>query len=379
MYPVWSRFRSLVQRLSTVSLFSLGLLGVTAAPSLPLDRISLRPTFLLEEPLPFEELEAFALEGRKSSDIQFLLDLVIGSSDLQEQDLQQFLGNVSEVNGEFVDRFLTSAIGEVLVQELIRVIQADPKTSDNPEIAETWKAMQAAMIAAAADDRSSVIEVLQNYQPEELVLDVSRVGKLQSRVKKEVKEMQDLLGIAQSGNFNAGVSELFCAQSGLDNLAIGNSNVKAKELFDLLFTFTASGEGSIDDVFSEPIPIDPKLANLFLKSYFGEIFLRHLALNLSSNEEPTTIAALKEAISGAVQDGAFSINEALEQYQPQQQDANRAELMETVTRIRNDIRDYQAILGIEGTEDINNVIRTIVCESSSTQTVTAPATETEPN
>jgi predicted DNA-binding protein YlxM (UPF0122 family) len=320
---------------------------------------------LLEEPLPFQALEAFAVEGRKSSDIQFLLDLVIGSSDLQEEDLQKFLGNVSEVNGKFVDRFLTSAIGEVLVQELMRVMQPEP----DPD---AWKAMQAAMIAAAADDRSSVIEVLQNYQPEELVLDVSRVGKLQSRVKKEIKEMQDLLGIAQSGNFNAGVSELFCTESGLDDLSIGNSNVKAKALFDLLFTFTASGERSIEEVFSEPIPIDPKLANLFLKSYFGEMFLRHLALDLSRNEDSNTIAVLKEAISAAVKDGQFSLNEALERYQPQQEEANRTELMETVTRIRNDIQDYQTILGIEGTEDINNVIRTIVCEPSPTQTAGNP-------
>ena len=361
MYSVWSHIRCLVERFSAVSLCSLGLLGVTAAPGLSLDRISLRPTFLLEEPLPFQELEAFAVEGRKSTNIQFLLDLVIGSSDLQEDDLQQFLGNESEVNGAFVDRFLTSAIGEVLVQELIRVMQTEP----DPE---TWKALQTAMIAAAADDRSSVIEVLQNYEPAELILDVSRLGKLQGRVQKEVKAMQDLLEIDQSGNFNAGVSELFCRQSGLDDLTVGESNIKARALFDLLFTFTASGERSIEEVFSEPIPIDAKLADLFLKSYFGEIFLRHLALDLSSNEDSQTIADLKDAILVAVKDGQFSLNEALERYQPQEQEANRTELMETVTRIRNDIRDYQAILGIEGSEDINNVIRTIVCEPSPTRT-----------
>lgn len=363
MYAVWSHFRYLFRRFSTVSLCSLGLLGFTADPGLSLERISLRPSFLLEEPLPFQELEAFALEGKKSSTMQFLLDLIVGSSNLQEDDLQNFLGNVSEVNGVFVDRFLTSAIGEVLVQELIRVMQPDPV---DPE---TWQAMQAAMIAATADNRSSVIEVLQNYKPEELLLDVNRVGKLQGRVQKEVKEMQDLLGIDQTGDFNAGVSELFCTESGLDDLSIGTSNIQARELFDLLFTFTASGERSVEEVFSENIPVDPKLANLFLKSYFGEIFLRHLALTFNKNEDPKTIAALKEALSEVVKDGEFSINESLERYQPQQQEANRIELMNTITRIRNDIQDYQRILGIEGTEDINNVIRTIVCEPSPAETV----------
>jgi len=343
--------------------------GFTAAPGLSLDRISLRPSFLLEEPLPFKELEDFALEGRKSSNMQFLLDLIVGSSSLKEADLQNFLGNVSDVNGEFVDRFLTSAIGEVLVQELIRVMQ--PPDAIDPE---TWKAMQAAMIAASADNRSSVIEVLQNYQPQELLLDVQRVGKLQGRVQKEVKAMQDLLGIDQSGNFNAGVSELFCTEAGLDDLSIGNSNVKARELFDLLFTFTASGERSIEDVFSESIPIDPQLANLFLKSYFGEIFLRHLTLTLDSNEDPKTIDASQKAITAVIQDGTFSINEFLQRYEPQQQEANRTKLMETVTRIRSDIQDYQKILGIEGTEDINNVIRTIVCEPNAPAPSQAPKT-----
>ncbi|MGA0200992.1 MAG: alpha/beta hydrolase, partial [Prochlorotrichaceae cyanobacterium] len=117
MRLVWSRFRHLAQRLSVISFYSLGLLGLAAAPGMSLDRITLRPTFLLEDPLPLQELEDFALEGRKSSNMQFLLDLIVGSSDLKEADLQNFLGNVSEVDGVLVDRFLTSAIGEVLVQE----------------------------------------------------------------------------------------------------------------------------------------------------------------------------------------------------------------------------------------------------------------------
>lgn len=357
MPSVCSRFRYLAQRLSAVGFCSLGLLGLTAAPGMSLDRITLRPTFLLEEPLPFQELQDFALEGRKSSNMQFLLDLIVGSSNLKEADLQNFLGNVSEVDGVLVDRFLTSAIGEVLVQELIRVMQPDPV---DPE---AWKALQSAMIAAAADNESSVIEVLQNYQPEELLLDVSRVGKLQGRVQKEIKEMQDLLGIDQSGDFNAGVRELFCSESGIDDISVGEGNVQARELFDLLFTFTASGEREVSEVFSEAIPIDPKLANLFLESYFGEIFLRHLALTLDSNDEPETIAALQEAIEAATKDGEFSVNESLEYYHPEEEPDDRAKLTATVNRIRDDIRSYQELLGIEGTEDINNVIRTIVCET----------------
>ena len=345
-----------VWNVTKISLSGLGLFSLMATPSIALETIALKPSFLLENPLPLAELEDFALNGRKSSDIQFLLDLVVGSSTLQEEDLQSFLGNPSEVNGTFVERFVSSAIGEVLLQELIRILQPDPVDPD------AWRAMQSAMIAAVADNQSSVIEVLQNYEPEQLLVDISRIGKLQGRVQKDIEEMQALLEIEKSGDFNAGVTELFCTEESTPE------NLKGQELFDLLFVFTASGQDNVAAVFETVIPVDSALVDRFLSSYFGEIFLRHLALTLDSNNiTKETIASLSKALSAAVKDGNFSINESLSLYNLNDQQVYQTKLMGTVTRIRDDIQDYQAILGIDGTEDINAVIRTIVCEDNENQ------------
>lgn len=345
--------RSLVSsfwNFAKVSFSSLGLLSLLASPTLALESIALKPSFLLENPLPLSELEAFALEGKKSSDIQFLLDLISGSSTLQESDLQQFLGNSSEVNGVFVADFFSSAIGEVLLQELVRILQPDPV---DPV---AWQAFQSAMIAASADNQSSVIEVLKNYEPNQLVVDVSRIGKLQGQVQKDIADMQLLLGIEKSGDFNAGVAELFCTPEGAENL-------KGQELLNLLFTFTASGQEDVADVFDTVITVDPALVNRFLSSYFGSIFLRHLALTLEPGDESKeTIAALKQALSATVKDGKFSVMESLTLYQSANVSRHRDKLIATVTRIQGDIQDYQQILGIDGSEDINAVIRTIVCE-----------------
>jgi hypothetical protein len=366
------RFRlSFLKRIPLISLCSFTLVSFAAAPGFPLESINLKPSFLLEKPLPLKDLENFALKGSKSSDIQFLLDLIMGSSTLKESDLQNFLGKTSEVNGAFVNRFVNSAIGEVLLQELMRILQ-------NPVEAGSWQALRDAMVQASADNKSSVIEILQNYKPQALTLDVSQVGKLQSRVQQEIKAMELALGISPSGSFNAGVTELFCQNSGLESVSLGDSNIKAKALLDFLFTFTASGHQDIDQIFNQVIDLDPKLVDIWLNSYFGEMFLRNLALTLNpEDQELQTIPPLKAALEKSVKAGKFSIANALNLYQPTRKDDYQAKLVKTITQIRDDIRDYQKILGIEGTEDINNVIRKIVCKDSSPNS-TAPHS-TAPN
>jgi hypothetical protein len=251
-----------------------------------------------------------------------------------------------------VANFFSSAIGEVLLQELIRILQPDPVDPG------AWQALQSAMIAASADNQSSVIEVLKNYEPDQLVVDVSRIGKLQGQVQKDIADMQLLLGIEKSGDFNAGVAELFCTAEGAENL-------KGQELLNLLFTFTASGQQDVANVFDTAITVDPPLVDRFLSSYFGGIFLRHVALTLEpGNDSKETIAALSKAFSAAIKDGQFSVMESLALYQSANVSNYREKLLGTVTRIQGDIQGYQQILGINGSEDINAVIRTIVCEQN---------------
>lgn len=332
-------------------------IGLATAPAQALDRLELQPQFLLEEPLPFGELEAFAQRGEKSSNLQFLLDLITSATPMTEGEIQSFLGNPSPVNGALMERFLQSTIGTVLLQEVMGVLQPDP----DPE---AWRSLQAAMIAAVADNESSVIEVLKNYQPTTLLVDLSRVSKIQNRVNQDIEDLQGLLGLTGSGSFNDGVKGVFC----------GSADEEAAQLIDLLVTLTASGQDQVADVLDEDIPADPALLDRFLESFFGEIFLRHLALDLDRTQtDSTTLEALKRAISEAAADGQFSINEALANYQPNQDDRYRATLLETITAIQGDISAFQSILGLEGPEDVNHLVRTLVCEEETQTPLTTPS------
>jgi hypothetical protein len=311
-----------------------------------LEEIQFKPKFLLEDPLPLKDLEAFVKTGKASGDLQFLLDLIVSFGSLSEQEVQEFLGNPTKVNTQLVDRFLSSAMGEVLVQEVMDVMQ--PSGTDPNQ----WRELSAAISAASQDGQVSVLEVLQNYQPDLLEIDVQRVTNVQKRINSDLQAFQKILGIEVSGEFKKGVKDLFCTD---------DSN-QTRPLLDLLTSFTTLQDEQVQDFFDQTFEIKSELVDRFLVSFFGEIFLKHLALAVKPNAPlQDTTEALQNAISVAGKDNSLSVQEMLEAYEPNDLETNSDTLTSIVGRVRDDVRDFQNILGLEGAEDVSAVVKELVC------------------
>ena len=196
-------------------------LFLAATPAQALESINLKPSFLLEEPLRLEVLESFVKDGKKTDDLQVLLDLMSGFSDLEEIDIRAFFSNVSDVDGALVDRFLISYVGEVVLQEVSLVL--DPVNGANPDM---WRTLGDALTAAAADDKVSMLEVLQKYEPDSLEVDVRRFTQLQKRLETDVKDLQAIAGVQLSEELSGGLDQFFCGPDSEENqqlLALVNS------------------------------------------------------------------------------------------------------------------------------------------------------------
>jgi len=167
-----------------------GTLALAPSPVRALETIELKPSFLLDGPLTMDALEAFVNEGKKTEDLQLLLDLISGVADLEEPEIRKFFAQVSEVNAPLVDRFLSSYVGEVIAQELSLVL--DPTNGAKPEV---WQAYRDAFDQAASDGKISILEVLQAYEPDNIQVDVQRFSKLQKRLEEDVQDLQAIAGV----------------------------------------------------------------------------------------------------------------------------------------------------------------------------------------
>lgn len=319
---------------------------MTIEPANALRQIEFKPSFLLDAPLPLTDLETFVSTGEKSDDLQFLLDLIVGFGSLGEEEVRTFLASPISVDGVLLERFLNSTIGEVIAKEVVLILQPDNADPNS------WQDVVTAFAAAGQDNQATVLEVLQQYQPDVLEIDVQRVTKIQQRINEDVTDFQEILGIEITGQLNAGVKDLFCTPE----------TQQSDALMALVNSFTDITDAEVQEVLSNNFETDAALVDRFLTSFFGEIFLKHLALTLAPGDtQVETTDALKSAISAAGQDNNFSVFETLENYQPNQIDANVDKLTAVVSNIRNDVQDFQEILGLEGAEDISAVVREVAC------------------
>lgn len=348
---------------SAIGLASLavgGTLALAPAPVRALETIELKPSFLLDAPLTLDALEAFVEDGKKTEDLQLLLDLISGFADLEEQDIRKFFAQVSDVDGPLIDRFLTSYMGEVITQELSLVL--DPQNGGDAEV---WQGYRDAFTAAAADGKISVLEVLQNYEPDNIEVDVQRFSRLQKRLEKDVADLQAIAGVDVSAeDLSAGLDQLFCAESAQNN----------DQLMNLINSFSAAVDMPVAEALSQTVEIDPKLLERFLTSFFGEVVLRQSALALApdSLDNKAMQDSLAKALNQAAQDGEFSIMEALEKYQPNAVDSNVELMASIVTRMQTDIKDFQRLLDLDELTDLTVIIQTLICAPESALSVTEP-------
>lgn len=325
-------------------------LALAPAPARALDRIELKPSFLLENPLQLDDLVTFVETGAKNDDLQLLLDLLSGFSDVEEEEVRQFFGQTSVVDTVLLDRFLTSYVGEVVAQELSLVL--DPQAGGEAQV---WQSYRDAVSAAAADGELSVLEVLQNYGPELAVVDMQRFSKLQKQLSEDVEDLQALAGIDPTEASSSGLDQLFCTdQAGDEN-----------DLMMLVNNFSTTVELPAAEAMALETEVDAALFDRFITSFFGEVVLRQVVVVLAPGQEGEDRAATQEAIAAAMvqaaQDGQFSIVEALETYQPDAVESNVALMSSIVARMQQDVRDFRRLLDLDELTDLTVIIQELIC------------------
>ena len=331
-------------------------LFLAATPAQALESINLKPRFLLEEPLTLDVLESFVKDGKKTDDLQVLLDLMSGFSDLEEIDIRAFFSNVSDVDGALVDRFLISYVGEVVLQEVSLVL--DPVNGANPDV---WRTLGDALTAAAADDKVSMLEVLQQYELDRLEVDVRRFTQLQKRLETDVKDLQAIAGVQLSEELSGGLDQFFCGPDSEEN----------QQLLALVNSLTATSDMDTEAALSQVVEIDPKLVDRFISSFFGDIVLRQTALIL----DPDTAKNVKvedlkvtlgKSINDAAKDGRFSVMEALEFYEPNAVKDNVDKMSGTVQRMQGDLQDFQSLLDLDELANLTVIIQELICAPDTT-------------
>ncbi len=337
-----------------------GTLALAPSPVRALETIELKPSFLLDGPLTMDALEAFVNEGKKTEDLQLLLDLISGVADLEEPEIRKFFAQVSEVNAPLVDRFLSSYVGEVIAQELSLVL--DPTNGAKPEV---WQAYRDAFDQAASDGKISILEVLQAYEPDNIQVDVQRFSKLQKRLEEDVQDLQAIAGVEISAeDVSAGLDQLFCTES-----ALGDDQV-----MDLINSFSSAVDMPVAEALSQSVEINPALLDRFLTSFFGEAVVRQAAFALAPGSSKTLVdegkleASVASAISAAAADGNFSIMEALENYQPNAVESNVKLMSSIVMRMQTDIKDFQGLLDLDELTDLTVIIQELICAPDNTAT-----------
>lgn len=143
----------------------LGLAILTASSSaIAAQRVVLKYRFLRES-VSVPELAKFAQTGEASDDLQTYLKL----SRQDPKRVQDTLTRPVKVNPVLLDRVLNSPIGNAALDQLGQGIQT-------PKGGAERQALRAALaLSASGDGTISIIEILQNYPTEDVVLDGDRI------------------------------------------------------------------------------------------------------------------------------------------------------------------------------------------------------------
>lgn len=134
---------------------------------------------ILRESISVPELTTFAQTGEVSSDLQSYLQL----SGQKPETVRRTLTQPIKVNPILLDRVLNSPLGDGILDQLGQAIQT-------PKGGAERQALRAALtLSASKDGTISVLEILQNYPTQEVVLDGERIEVAYQRLN----ELADLL------------------------------------------------------------------------------------------------------------------------------------------------------------------------------------------
>lgn len=132
--------------------------------------------------LPMSDLQSFAQTGKPSSQLQSVLNL----AKQNPETVRGLLMREVSLDSQLVTRLLNTYFGEVMLKQMAEVAYP-PATR-----AQGGSALRDALVAAASDNKISLIEVLQNYSPQALEVDGNQAVAVYQRVIKDAQDLQAL-------------------------------------------------------------------------------------------------------------------------------------------------------------------------------------------
>lgn len=177
-----SRMKRLSHRLWIgLSISAALLLG--SFPAIAAQRVVLKYK-ILQESVSVQDLTTFAQTGEASRDLQTYLK----QSRQNPESVRQTLTKPVKINFLLLDRALNSPVGDVVLNRLGEAIQT-PKGG-----AERQALRSAIVLSARSNNDFSILEVLQNYPTEEVVLDGDRAEAAYRELNQFAERLQNSLG-----------------------------------------------------------------------------------------------------------------------------------------------------------------------------------------
>jgi hypothetical protein len=138
---------------------------------------------ILRQRLSVVELAKFAETGEQSP----VLSRYLRRTNSDPEEVRRILTQSVDVSSGTLDRGLNNVLGNMLLDELGKMIQT-PNDEGNRE------ALRDALIASAStDNKLTILEVLQNYPAEEIHLDVKRAIRTYNRLAQFQKPAQNAI------------------------------------------------------------------------------------------------------------------------------------------------------------------------------------------
>lgn len=165
------------------TILSLGMALLLSTPALAAERVIFKYK-ILRESVSVPELTTFAQTGQVSPDLQTYFRL----SGQRPETVRQTMTRPIKVDPVLLDRVLNSPLGDGLLDQLGQAIQT-------PKGGAERQALRAALtLSASGDGTITILEILQNYPTQEVVVDGDRIETAYRRLNEFVDRLRNPLG-----------------------------------------------------------------------------------------------------------------------------------------------------------------------------------------
>jgi hypothetical protein len=191
---LWNRVTTGQRPGRSQGLMGLGMIVATvsglfaiAPPATALEEVQLTYGDLQSNPIPLADLESFAFGGTPSQDLELLLDIL----DLDSALAQEFLTREIPIEMDGIRRVSETFMGQMFW----RVVES--AISLNNTTGEGWQHLRDALLNAAADNRITLLEVLQNIEAGLMVIDTQRLFTLVTQVQPDIEAIQSVFSAGE--------------------------------------------------------------------------------------------------------------------------------------------------------------------------------------